>query len=83
MLYNIFCIFIGVTFANLGRERVESGKMRNLICYRTKENNYTNKNAPTYHKPVHQGKLEHGNETNYLRRRFVLLRVYPPSGLGI
>ena len=36
----MFCIFIGVTFANLGREGKESGKMRNPICYRTKENSY-------------------------------------------
>lgn len=36
----MFYIFIGVTFANLGREGVESGKTRHLICYRTKENNY-------------------------------------------
>ena len=43
MLYNMFCIFIGVTFANLGREGRESGKMRDPICYRTKENSYINK----------------------------------------
>lgn len=36
MLYNMFCIFIGVTFANLGREGVESGKMRDPICYAQK-----------------------------------------------
>jgi len=36
----MFCIFISVTFANLGREGGESGKKRHLICYRTKENNY-------------------------------------------
>lgn len=54
MLYNIFCIFIGVTFANLGREGKESGKMRDPICYAQKRTTITKTNAPTYHKPVHK-----------------------------
>lgn len=55
MLYNMFCIFIGVTFANLGREERESGKMWDPICYAQKRTAITKKtNAPTYHKPVHK-----------------------------
>ena len=50
----MFCIFIGVTFANLGREGRESGKMRDPICYAQKRTTITKTNAPTYHKPVHK-----------------------------
>lgn len=53
MLYNMFYIFVGVTFANLGREGEESGKMRDPICYAQKRTTITKTNAPTYHKPVH------------------------------
>lgn len=67
MLYNMFCIFIGVTFANLGREEGGIGlDVKPDLLKAQKRTTIKTKNAPTHHEPAHKGELEDNNETDYL-----------------
>lgn len=52
----MFCIFIGVTFANLGRERWNRARCDTRFAIAQKRTAIKIKNAPTHHEPVHQRK---------------------------
>lgn len=58
MLYNMFCIFIGVTFANLGREGGNRARCETRFAAAQKRTTIKTKNAPTHHEPVHKDKLK-------------------------